>query len=335
MEIKSAAFWGTEGTIARVWGGGRRELVAARTALYPGVVSPEVLRGGGDLDPVLEQTQVVFSTWGMPTLTTEQIARFPRLEAVFYAAGSVQGFAAPFLERGVAVYSAWQANAVPVAEFTLAQILLACKGYFANVRDCATPEGRRGKPFRGPGVYGETVALLGAGAIGRRVIGLLRPFRLRVVVFDPFLTDERARELGVTRVSLDEAFAQGLVVSNHLANKPETRRLLGAEQFARLRPGATFINTGRGATVDEAALVDVLRRRPDLTALLDVTDPEPPLLDSPLYGIPNLHLTSHIAGSIGDEVLRMADAMLEAFEAHLRSEPSEARVTPEMLAGMA
>ncbi|HVK02588.1 MAG TPA: hydroxyacid dehydrogenase [Armatimonadaceae bacterium] len=334
MHEKMAAFWGAAPQIERVWGKGRRESVAARTRLYPGIVTHDILTSE-TLAPEIADTQVVFSTWGMPPLSAEELARFPRLEAVFYAAGTVQWFARPFLERGVAVYSAWQSNAVPVAEFTLAQILLSFKGYFRNVRQCETYQGRSGHPFRGPGVYGETVALLGAGAIGRRVIELLRPFNLRIVVFDPFLPEERARELGVERVSLDEAFARGLVVSNHLANKPETRHLIGEEQFRRMRDGATFVNTGRGATVDETALVAELRRRPDLTALLDVTDPEPPLPDSPLYVLPNAHLTSHIAGSIGDEVLRMADAMLDAFEAFERGEPSETRVSDEMLDYMA
>jgi phosphoglycerate dehydrogenase-like enzyme len=330
---KRAAFFGEAEQIRRVYEGERWDRVAELTDLRPGVVrgADIAASGGGGLADV----EVAFSTWGMPRLTDAQFDALPRLRAVFYAAGSVQGFARPFLERGIAVFSAWQSNAVPVAEYTLAQILLATKGYFRNERDCRTYEGRQSHPFRGPGNYGETVALLGAGAIGRRVIGLLKPFRLHVIVYDPFLSDADAAALGVEKVTLEEAFARGYVVSNHLANKPETVKMLNAPLFARLRDDAIFINTGRGATVDEDALISEFTRRPTLTALLDVTWPEPPSADSPLYALPNVHLTSHIAGSIGDEVRRMADDMIAEFVRWERGEPTPTRVTPEMLDRMA
>ncbi len=135
--------------------------------------------------------------------------------------------------------------------------------------------------------------------------------------------------------TLEEAFQRGLVVSNHLANVPETRGLLTGKLFSKMREGATFINTGRGATVVEADLIEVFRERADLTALLDVTDPEPPEPGSPLYDMPNVHLTSHIAGSIGDEVVRMADYAIEEFLAWEQGHPLRYAVTREMLPTMA
>lgn len=330
LGMKNAAFFGQAGTIDRVYGQGRKEQVASATCLYPEVV------GAAEFDThvsALQDLEVIFSSWGMPALSGEQWARLPRLAAVFYAAGSVQHFARPLLERGVVVVSAWQANAVPVAEFTLGQILLATKGYFRNV-----PQYKRGLgrgAYHGKGNYGETVAILGSGAIGRRVIGLLRHFALRVVVFDPFLSDMDAQALGVERVTLEEAFGQAYVVSNHLANKPETVGLLNADLFHKMRDDATFINTGRGATVDEEALIAALQARPSLTALLDVTFPEPPLPESPLYRLLNVFLSSHIAGAIGDEVVRMADYCLEEFEAWSLGKPLRYEVTLAMLEHMA
>jgi phosphoglycerate dehydrogenase-like enzyme len=327
---KRAAFFGLADTIRRVYAGERWERVAELTDLRPSVVMGDGVTAsasGGDLADV----EVAFSTWGMPRLNSTQLDALPRLQAVFYAAGSVQSFARPFLERGIAVFSAWQSNAVPVAEFTLAQILLATKGYFRNERECRTYESRMSHPYRGHGNYGETVALLGAGAIGRLVIGLLKPFHLNVIVFDPFLSEEDAAALGVEKVTLEAAFSRGYIVSNHLANKPETVKMLNAPLFALLRDSATFINTGRGATVDEDALIAEFTRRPTLTALLDVTWPEPPVADSPLYALPNIHLTSHIAGSIGDEVRRMADDMIAEFVRWERGEPTTSRVTLAML----
>ena len=264
----------------------------------------------------------------MPLFTEAQLELLPNLRAVFFAAGSVQGFARPLLERGVTVVSGWAANAVPVAEFTLAQILLANKGYFRNVRDYQQGRSEQAA-FVGRGSFGETVALLGAGQIGRKVIELLRPFVLRVIVFDPFLSHEDALNLAVESVSLEEAFTRGYVVSNHLASLPATVGMLQGAHFATMRPNATFINTGRAATVVEVELVQVLQARPDLTALLDLAD------DPLLFELPNVAISSHIAGSKGDEVVRMADYVIEEFKAWKKGEPLRYAISASMLKTMA
>ncbi len=331
---RRAAFCGDPRQIASVYGGGRREAVAVRADLCEGIITGENIRARA-ASGALADIECVFSTWGMPRFTEDDLDALPSLKAVFYAAGSVQAFADPLLSRGILLSSAWRSNAVPVAEFTLAQILLSCKGYFRNAYASQTFAGRTGKPFSGAGVYGETVALLGAGAIGRLVVELLKPFTLRIVVFDPFLSDADAAAMGVEKVTLEDAFRRGYVVSNHLANNAQTRGMLNAPLFALLRDNATFINTGRGATVVESDLIAFLARRPDVTALLDVTEPEPPPLDSPFYDLPNAHLSSHIAGSLGDEVRRMADAMLEEFARYERGEPLLHAVTRQSLATMA
>jgi phosphoglycerate dehydrogenase-like enzyme len=329
--MKRAAMFGGASQINNVYSQGRKEQVAALTELYPVVVDKNNFE---EHAPHLRECQVIFSTWGMPALTAEQLDQLPSLRAVFYAAGSVQGFARPLLERGITVVSAWQANAVPVAEFTLAQILLATKGYFRNVREYTSLQAR-GSAFVGRGNFGETVAVLGAGAIGRKVIELLHPFEFQIVVFDPFLSAENAARLGVDKVTLEEAFERGYVVTNHLANLPETKKMLHDSLFERMRDDATFINTGRGATVDENALIRVLQERPSLTALLDVTEPEPPISNSPLWSLPNAHLTSHIAGSVGDEVIRMADYCIQEFIAWEKGELLRYAVSLEMLNIMA
>ena len=328
--MKNAAFFGDPGSIDQVYGQARRKTISRLVALHP-----EVIHSGNLADqlPDLKEIEVIFSTWGMPVLTAYQIGLMPRLKALFYAAGTVRHFARPLLERGITVMSAWCANAIPVAEFTVAQILLANKGYFRNTSEFRGPEANASS-FRGAGNFGETVALLGAGAIGRKGIEFLRPFHLRVLVFDPFMTAEQAAELGVERVALEDAFSQGYVVSNHLANLPETVELLDAPLFARMRKNATFINTGRGATVSEVGLLSVFSDRSDLTALLDVTHPEPPAADSPLFTLPNIRLTTHIAGSLGDEVVRMSDYCIEDFKAWSANGSPHYRVTLEMLEHM-
>lgn len=320
--------------IDEVYGQGRRDQVAARTDLYPTIITPEDLTAKAD---ALRDVSVAFGTWGMPLLSAEQLDLLPALEAVFYAAGTVKYFAQPLLDRDILVCSAWAANGVPVAEYTLSQILLANKDFFRNVRRCATHAGRVApRDTYIPGNFGETVALLGAGVIGRKLIELLQPFNLRIIVWDPFLSDEQAAALGVYKVeTLGEAFSQGYVVSNHLANVPATVGLLTGDHFALMREHATFINTGRGATVVEPDLIRVMTERPDLMAILDVTWPEPPLEGSPLYDLENVLLTQHIAGSLGDEVVRLADYMIEEFDRWEAGQPLRYQVTKEMLATMA
>lgn len=322
-----SAFFGCPTTIGRVFAQGRFEEIASMCDIYPDIVSLETFDEHAEK---LRDVEAIFSTWGMPVLEPSHLDRLPSLAAVFYAAGSVRAFAEPLLERGIVVVSAWQANAVPVAEFTQAQILLSTKGYFRNTQEFRSPQDRE-VAFQGNGNFGETVALLGAGAIGRRVIELLRPFNLKVIVYDPFLREEDAFSLGVSLVSLEDAFRQGYVVSNHLADVPETKGLLDGTLFKLLRQNATFINTGRGATVNEGEMIEFLRHREDVTALLDVTWPEPPVEGSPLYSLPNAYLSTHLAGSINDEFVRMADLCISEFRAWRAGESLAQDVSLKML----
>jgi phosphoglycerate dehydrogenase-like enzyme len=319
--------------IDRVYGAGRLDKLKAQVELYPHVISRENL---AEHRLELCEIQVAFSTWGMPEMEGDELAALPSLEAVFYAAGSVQSFARPFLNRGITVVSAWAANGVPVAEFTLAQILLSCKGYFRNTRDCRNPDQRHlDQVFRGSGIFGETVGLIGVGMIARSLCRLLEPFNLQLIAHDPYLDDAVAVELGIEKVDLATLFARSYVVSNHLPNIPATRAMLKGALFSSMRWHATFINTGRGAQVVEEDLLDVLERRQDLTALLDVTFPEPPEKGSRFFSLPNVQLSSHIAGSLNDELVRMADYVLEEFERWQRGEKLLYSVSLDMLETMA
>ena len=288
-----------------------------------------------DAPEAFRETEYIFSTWGMPVFTEEEIRScFPNLKAVFYGAGTVQKFARPFLNCGVKVFSAWAANGVPVAEYTVAQIILVNKGFFKVMR--YTDRAKATAAFQNyPGNYGVKVGIIGAGMIGKMVIRKLQDYCLEVLVFDPFLPDATAAELGVKKVSLEEIFSQCQVVSNHLANNAQTKSMLHGKLFETMLPYATFLNTGRGAQVVEADLIKVLTDRPDLTAILDVTFPEPPEAGSPLYSLPNCILTPHIAGSAGNEVRRMGQYMEEEYENLLANRPCKYEVTLEMLQTMA
>jgi phosphoglycerate dehydrogenase-like enzyme len=315
--------------IERVYGQGRRERVAELAEVVPGALSSaDVLERCDELADV----QAVFGTWGMPRFTPEQLDCLPSLKAAFFAGSSVKGFAPPMMERGITVVSAASANGVPVAEMTLALILLGLKGYFRNIQDYRTPGATMHECFLGDGGYHATIALLGYGQIARHVRRFLSLHDMHVLAVDPFLSEDDANAEQVESVSMEEAFARSQVVSNHLPALESTRHLIGEKLLRSMPSKACFINTGRGMTVDELALATVLQERPDLMALLDVTDPEPPAADSPLRQLSNVVMSSHLAGGhIGNEVLRLADWMIQDFENWLEDRPLRYAVDPSAL----
>ena len=298
-------------------------------------VSDTVYTKADVLNGALTDTEYIFSTWGMPEFSEDEIEKYlPSLKAVFYAAGTVQKFARPFLNRGIKIFSSWAANAVPVAEYTVAQIILANKGFFKTMRFKNKDNAR--EIFKNyPGNFDVKVGIIGAGMIGKLVIEMLKNYKLDLLVFDPFLPDEKAKELGVKKTSLEDIFKSCQVVSNHLANNDKTKGMLNGRLFEKMLPYATFLNTGRGAQVVESDLITVLKSRPDLTAILDVTDPEPPEKNSPLYTLENCILTPHIAGSSNNEVRRMGEYMETEYNNFINNTPCKYQVTLKMLETMA
>lgn len=311
--------------------------LSEKLELLPGFYTADVFRNVTAHEE-LKDVEFIFSTWGMPALSEEEIKTFlPSLKAIFYAAGTVQAFARPFMKRGVKIYSAWGANGVPVAEYTVAQIILANKGFFQTMHKGAAPEWteRNGKAPC-PGNYGTSVGIIGAGMIGTMVIERLRGYKLDVKVFDPFMTYERAGKLGVEKLeSLPELFESCHVISNHLANNPQTVGMINKSCFDRMADDAVFLNTGRGAQVVEADMISALKEKPGRAAVLDVTWPEPPEKGSELYTMSNIILSPHIAGSLGSEIARMGEYMLDEFTLYYSGKPTRYEVTEKMLETMA
>jgi phosphoglycerate dehydrogenase-like enzyme len=294
--------------------------------------------GEARAEALLAEAQVLVTGWGCPLLDAPALERAPRLALVAHAAGTVKPLVTEAVfARGVEVTSAAAANAVPVAEYALAAILLANKRAFALQRAYAAE--RSFKPMleahaRPLGNYGRVVGLVGASRVGRKLIELLRPFALRVQVFDPYLPDEEARALGVEPVALDTLLATSDVVSLHAPSTPETRHLLDARRLGLMRDGTTLVNTARGALVDHDALEkELVSGR--IEAVIDTTEPEVLPADSPLYELPNVFLTPHIAGSMGEETQRMSELVLEEIERFVRGEPLAHRVDPELLPRLA
>lgn len=285
----------------------------------------------------LKGCEIAFSTWGMPQFTKEEIAVYmPDLKAVFYSAGTVQYFARPFLESGIKVYSAYAANAVPVAEYTVAQISLAAKGFFQSSKYYRVLHSRSiAYANSSTGCFGCKVGLIGLGAIGKMVAEKLKAFDFEVYACDPFINEETAEELGVTMVDMETIFSECDIISNHLANKPELENVFNAKLFKKMKKHSTFINTGRGAQVAEYSLALSLLLHPSRTFVGDVLKKEVCPYISPLFWVPNAILTPHIAGSTGNEPQRMAYYMLEEMESFIAGKPTRYEVTLETLERMA
>ncbi|GAA2218424.1 hydroxyacid dehydrogenase [Promicromonospora sukumoe] len=270
----------------------------------------------------LADAEVLLAGWGAPRITVDDA---PNLRAVLYAGGvaaTCLDDPAAHAARGVVAANAGAVNAVPVAEYTLATILLANKRAWAAEREfraARRPPDREHEPAN-LGNYRRTVGIVGASQVGRRVIELLRPFDLDVVVWSPELDDESAEALGARYGTLDEVAAQSDVLSLHQPAIPETDGQIDARVLALLPDGATVINTARGSVVDEGALVAELRTG-RIGAVLDVTEPEPPAPDSELWDLPNVVLTPHIAGSAGGELHRIGDLVAAEAERYAAGLP--------------
>lgn len=283
---------------------------------------------------ILADVDVLITGWGCPPLTADVLDMAPKLRYALHAAGSVKEHVTDEVwRRGIQVSTAAEANAIPVAEYTLAMILLANKKVLQLEVALRAGKGAVDPDtlFRGLGNYGQTIGLVGASKVGRALIGMLEPFAFTVLVADPYLSKEEAAELGVTVVELDELLAASDVVSVHAPNVPQTRQLINEQRLALIRPGATFINTSRGALVDQDALVARIKRG-DLFAILDVTTPDRLEPNHPLYKLPNVILTPHVAGSLGVELERLGATALDEARRAARGEPLLYALDPAAMA---
>jgi phosphoglycerate dehydrogenase-like enzyme len=308
------------------YGPDEREAIEQLATLIGPPMTRDDLAARSDL---LARVEVLFSGWGAPLADDAFLDQAPRLRTVFYAAGATGSWMTEAAwDRGLVVTTASAANAVPVAEYTLATILFSLKHGWKLAR-----EARVGRFFpprdAAPGSYRSTVGLISLGLIARTLLDLLKPFDLDVVVYDPFLGEAEANALGVTRVSLDALFRRADVVSVHAPELPETQGMVTGRHVESMKFGGTFINTARGPIVREAEVLEVLARRPDLQAVLDTVTEEPPPAGSPLYTLPNVLLTPHIAGSVGNECRRMGRYMVDELERYVRGEPLRWALTRE------
>lgn len=290
---------------------------------------------GARAEELLAEAEIIVGHWGAPLFDASVLARAPKLRMFAYAAGTVKWYLVPELwERDLIITSGADANAEPVAEYTLAMILLANKRVFPAIdAQRGLPAWRPPRRAKEPGNWDRTIGLVSASRIGQRVAELLGSFpQLHVEIHDPLVPDATIEALGATRVDdLVDLCRRCDVLSIHTPALPETENLVGAPELAALPDGATVINTARGHCLDLEALTgELLAGR--LFAVIDVTDPIEPLPDDhPLRRLPNAVLTPHLAGSQGTELRRMSEWVCDEVERYAQGRPQRNRITRDMI----
>ncbi len=287
----------------------------------------EVIAEIGDCDAVL-------TGWSSPSFSQETLDAAPNLKLVAHTAGSVKCLFSEALvrevliPRGLTIYSGNGAMAINVAEATLGLMILASRRWFEHAEQFRRTRQGTELPINGRFLTGATVGLVSASAVAREVLRLLPLFDCEILLCDPFVSPEAARELGAELVELNELFRRSDIVSVHAPALPTTQNLIGASQLALLRDGATFLNTARGAVVDHDALLrECCSGR--IVAALDVTEPEPLSPDSPFWELPNVVLLPHLAGRGEAGLFQIGDGTLQALRATFAGNPVQGAVSLE------
>ena len=236
-------------------------------------------------------------------------------------------------EHGIPVINAPEGNTVSAAELSMALMLSVVRKVAAADNSVRGGDWARSQ-FSGIELRGKTLALVGAGRIGAEVANRARAFGMRTIAHDPYLTEERAKQLEIERVTFAQVLAQGDVISLHVPLTPETAGLIGAEELHRMRPTATLINTARGPVVQQDALIEALREGRLAAAGLDVFEEEPLPEGSPLTGMDNVVLTPHTASysdqAFGNLKHRVAGAAIDVMQGRWPEIVANPNVTPRV-----
>lgn len=316
-----------------------RAALAMSPAAFPFVFGARELRRLGELVDVdltrpeldlrsappklLEQIELLIAGWGAPSLGAADLDRMPRLRGVVHWAGGVGFLDASATQRGIAVATGRGANGIPVAEFTVAMITLAAKDVFWASRTYRREQRMIEREVELPntGLYGTSVGIVGASSIGSLVLEMLKPYDVDTLLFDPTVTAQRAESLRTGLVGdLIELAQRTSILSIHAPDMPVTRGMISRSVLAAMPDGATLINTARGAIVDQDALVEELESG-RIRAVLDVTEPDVLPPGHPLYTLPNVFLTPHLAGSMGNELRRLGVAAVAEVERFVAGVP--------------
>lgn len=296
--------------------------------IHEPISSEEMISNPG----ILSDCDIVMADWGSPKFDAHILEFAPELKAIFYAGGSIRGIVGDgFWDRDITIASAYGANAVSVAQYTVAQILSCLKKvweYSYSVRKLRDYPQR--DVFNAPGTYNSVLGIVSLGMIGWHVCRYIQAItEMKVIAYDPYVDKAQAAAMNVEMHSLEEIFELSDVVSIHTPVFEDTKGMITGEYFKSMKPNSSFINTARGILVRENEMIDVLRDRKDITAVLDVTYPEPAEPDSALYDLDNIIITPHIAGCMGPECNRMGRYMTDELERYVNGKSLKWQITRE------
>lgn len=317
--------------------------------IFPQVINPKTLEKiqalgdvsinqtrGNDVDnaaALIEDADFVVTSWGSPAMTRQLLDRAPNLKLIVHAAGSVKSIVTDEMyDRGVRIVSAAQVLSTGVSETALGLTIASVKNFFAlNAETHAGGWSHDGITE----MYDITIGIVGFGLAGKHYAELLQSFAVDVIAYDPGVSAEDMAKVGVRKVALEEIFAQSDVISLHAPELPSTRHIVNRDSLAAMKDGSILINTARGSLVDEDALVEALTNGKLKCACLDVTDPEPPVADSPLRKLPNCILTPHLAGQAANGLRKLGDHCYQQIANYIEGKPLSGEIKQETLSTIA
>jgi phosphoglycerate dehydrogenase-like enzyme len=283
---------------------------------------------------LIKEADIAITSWGTPSLDKDILDTAPNLKLIIHAAGSVKPIMSDqIFPRGIRVVSCAHAIGIGVAETALGLTIISVKNVKELDTDIHNGEWAKNK-MKTKEMYGINIGVVGAGWVGRHFIKLLKNFHVNILLYDPFVSEEQAKELGVKKVELDELMRSSEVVSLHAPSLPATNKMINRSNLKLMKDGATLINTARGSLIDEEALYEECKTG-RIKACLDVTDPEPPAVDHPFRTLPNIIMTPHIAGAVTNGRFRIGLYTVQAIESFINREPILGEVKEEQLATIA
>lgn len=307
-----------------------------RIGKFGEVVSNDGDSSAGQVRKIIKGADIAVTSWGNGLLTGDILDQAPDLKLIVHAAGSVKVIVTDEVwKRGIRVTSSAKPLGQGVAETALGFTISASKNFYnlsSSLHDGKWNDCPRADVTE---LYGVTVGVIGAGWAGGHYIRLLKGFDVDVLLYDPYVSAERAEKMGARKTSLEELLRESDVVSIHAPSIPETKGMINARTLGLMKKDAVLINTARGSIVNECDLYRHMSAGNLKYACLDVFDPEPPAADHPLRTLPNAILTPHIAGLLNNGKHRIGMHVADEIEKFLRGEPMACEVTKEQLSKMA
>jgi phosphoglycerate dehydrogenase-like enzyme len=269
---------------------------------------------------IIKEAYGCITGWGTCSITSDILQVAPNLKIVAHAAGSIKGLiCSEGVSKGIRITSSASANGISVAEHALGLIITSIKRVckLSDIMRSTEPnynEKLQEEVKKIKALYDIKVGIVGAGYIGRYLIKLLKSFQVKVLLYDPYISEEEAKVMGVEKVEeLNMLMAQVDVLSLHAPSIPETKHMINKDNLRLLKDDAVIINTARGALIDEMALHEEMKSG-KFIAFLDVTSEEPIAFDNPLRTLPNVYITPHIAGALFNDAARIGSHAVDDLE---------------------